>query len=127
MIAHLLTCPYGPAPIKTIGEYDFKIAVAICITIVIVAFLAILGFLVWKWIDVRAKEKRSIQMRNEELADMGLKEKYDLLDKKLELFKELCYNNWEEKPKKTLKDFTSDEVKEYIKEIGSAIEEIKKR
>ena len=106
MITHLLTCPNVPAPIKTLGEYDFMIAVAICITIVIVAFLAILGFLIWKWIDVRAKEKQNSQRREEEVKDKNRKERSDLLDKKLEILK-------------------SNDAEKYISAIDSAIEEIK--
>lgn len=106
MITHLLTCPHGPAPINTIGEYDFMIAVAICITIVSVAFLVILGFLIWKWSDDCAKRKQCSQRRIEEVEDKNRKERYDLLDKKLEILK-------------------SNDAEKYITTIESAIEEIK--
>lgn len=116
MFTHLLTCCPNTTPIKVTGEYDFMIAVAICITIASVAFLIILGFLIWKWSDDRAKEKQNLQRRTEEVEDKNRKEKSVLMDKKLDILKDLC---------KSKNDYSSKEVDKYVSAIDNAIEAIK--
>lgn len=120
MVSHLLACCHGAAPVKITGEYDFKIAVVICIAIVFIVFLIILGFLIWKWSNDCALKRQSAQRRQCEKEDMDRKERMNLLDKKLEFLNVLCYVNKEEKPKKLLKDEREDANK-YTNAIDDAI------
>lgn len=114
---------------------DIWIVGIICFTVVLLALIAKCAVLSWKNADINAAEGE--QAAKESDADVAKrKQDSDLLNKKLEILKELCYEikevpvekcSKEEKIKdikiqKKLRSLNSDEVREYLKALGYLID-----
>lgn len=93
---------------------DVCIADVICRTIVIIVTILVAGFLAWKLIDHNAKENEREFNKKKEEEDSKRKQKADLLNKKLEILHELCFNLNEKDSKKEIKDINSTEVHNYL-------------
>ena len=105
---------------------DVMIVGIICVAIVLVAWLVKSAVLSWKDAEIQAaKEKRGEKESEADIAER--KQDSDLLNKRLEILKELCYDlkevpqgekSKETKTQKVLKPITSQEVIEYLKALG---------
>lgn len=67
---------------------NVAITIIICKSIVIIALIAVLGCIVWKLIDLYAKQNIEKRKRAWEVEDRKQKLKVELLDKKLKSLKE---------------------------------------
>ena len=131
------------------NNQDVEIAKTICCALVLVTAIIVGGSIFWRVIDKIAKgcqerrkykkdEEDSNRKKNADLLnrtwkqeDDEKKKESDLLDKKLQILKELCYENkeridaGEEKEKKkyekVLRSNDSKEVKEYMDAINEAL------
>lgn len=125
-------CEIGNA---TNGQ-DVEIAKAICSSIVVLAAIIVGGFLIWKMMDHVAKGIVGYYKRKCDVEDIrrkqsaeGEKQKTDLINKKLEILHEYCYETEtvekDSKERKKLKRNSDekDAIEKYIdaleKEIGT--------
>lgn len=67
------------------------------------------------------KKDRRTTERTWQLEDQKRKKKTDLLEKKLQILKDLCYEAKDEESEKRLKAFNSEEVKNYTSEIDKEL------
>lgn len=114
---------------------DVLIVGIICLAIVIIALIA--KWALWSWKDAEIKAATEERGKKESEAVIAeRKQNSDLLNKRLEILKELCYdikevgqgeNSKEAKTQKTLKPITSEEVQEYLKALGYEIKEAPKQ
>lgn len=92
------------------NSFDASIADVICKSLVIIVAILVAGFLAWKWMELREKkderkfknqkEKEESERKQEgnkknrewQLEDEDRKQKTNLLNKKLEILYELCYD-----------------------------------
>ena len=114
---------------------DVCIADVICRSTIIIVTILVAGFLAWKLIENNAKEnERNFKKKKEEeeskrkqeadeknrtwqLQDESRKHVVNLLNKKLEVLHELCYNPYnpnEKDSKKEIKEINSTEVYNYL-------------
>lgn len=98
-----------------------SIAHALFCSIVYVVFICVIGFLLLKLIEHIAKGIAGWRKRVWELEDKNLKQKSDLLDKKLEFLKEFCYETKEKDLKKNLKRIDDPGVVKYLAELEKAL------
>jgi hypothetical protein len=114
---------------------DVQIAKHICDSIVELAAIAVIGFLLWKlmnyiakgisevrkrdWAvnDREEKAKAESLSRSWQLEDQARKKKDDLMEKKLAILKECCYTVSENE----VKNAGSPEVKNYLEAINEAL------
>lgn len=124
---------------ETNGQ-DVIIAIAICATIIIVAWIAKSAILSWKEKVINAQKKeRDDKKQNEEdeykrkqdadrenrtnmLKDEERKRKTVLIDKKLQILCETCYDLNMVEPKKVVKKYNDGAVENYITALNEAIE-----
>lgn len=114
---------------------DVLIVGIICLAIVIIALIA--KWALWSWKDAEIKAATEERGKKESEAVIAeRKQNSDLLNKRLEILKELCYNikevpqgekSKDTKTQKELKPITSQEVKEYLKALGYEIKEAPKQ
>ena len=114
---------------------DVLIVGIICLAIVIIALIA--KWALWSWKDAEIKAATEERGKKEsEAVITERKQNSDLLNKRLEILKELCYNikevpqgekSKDTKTQKELKPITSQEVKEYLKALGYEIKEAPKQ
>jgi hypothetical protein len=113
---------------------DVEIAKAICCSIVALAGIIVGGFLIWKLMDHVAKGLAGFYRRRCEVEDIRRKQsaeekkqKTDLINKKLEILHEYCYETEtvekDSKERKKLKNHNveKDAIDEYIKTLDSEI------
>lgn len=116
------------------------ITFAVCATIIIVAWLAKSAILSWKEKVINAqKQERDNKKQNEEdeykrkqdadrenrtnmLKDEERKRKTVLIDKKLQILCESCYDLSKDEPKKVVKKYNDGAVENYITALNEAIE-----
>lgn len=105
---------------------DVAIVGIICLAIIIVALIA--KWAIWSWKNAELKaadaEQKAIEKKEKEECDR--KQKADLLNKRIEMLNEFCYEVPQDvKPnQKVLKSISSKEVKEYLKALGYEISEV---
>jgi biopolymer transport protein ExbB/TolQ len=105
---------------------DVAIVGIICLTIIIVALIA--KWAIWSWKNAELEfvdaERKAKEKKEKEESDR--KQKADLLNKRIEMLKEFCYEVHQDvKPtQKVLKSISSKEVKEYLKALGYEIGEV---
>ena len=103
---------------------DVVIVGIVCLAIIIVALIAKWTIWSWKSAEIEAADAERNAREKKEKEESDRKQKADLLNKRIEILKEFCYEvPQEEKPtQKILKSISSNEVKEYFKvleyEIG---------
>jgi hypothetical protein len=100
---------------------DASITYILCCSVINVVFICVAGFLLWKLIDYFAKGIAGWRKRSWELEDRKLKLKSDLLDKKLEILKDLCYETKDKDAKKIIKGGDNQDILNYIKELNSVL------
>lgn len=100
---------------------DASITYILCCSVINVVFICVAGFLLWKLIDYIAKGIAGWRKRSWELEDRKLKLKSDLLDKKLEILKDLCYETKDKDAKKIIKGGDNQDILNYIKELNSVL------
>ena len=112
---------------------DVAIASVICCSIVKVTLIVVGGFLLWKLIDYIAKGIDDHYKRHCDVEDIKRKQeaetkknKTDLIGKKLEILRELCYEtetiNKDIKERKKLKEHKDDnDVGKYISALKDEI------
>lgn len=116
------------------------ITFAVCATIIIVAWIAKSAILSWKEKEINAqKQERDDKKQNEEdeykrkqdadrenrtnmLKDEERKRKTVLIDKKLQILCETCYDLNKVEPKKVVKKYNDGAVENYITALNEAIE-----
>lgn len=116
------------------------ITFAVCATIIIVAWIAKSAILSWKEKVINAqKQERDDKKQNEEdeykrkqdadrenrtnmLKDEERKRKTVLIDKKLQILCETCYDLSKNEPKKVVKKYNDGAVENYITALNEAIE-----
>lgn len=116
------------------------ITFAVCATIIIVAWIAKSAILSWKEKVINAqKQERYDKKQNEEdeykrkqdadrenrtnmLKDEERKRKTVLIDKKLQILCETCYDLSKDEPKKVVKKYNDGAVENYITALNEAIE-----
>lgn len=116
------------------------ITFAVCATIIIVAWIAKSAILSWKEKVINAqKQERDGKKQNEEdeykrkqdadrenrtnmLKDEERKRKTVLIDKKLQILCETCYDLSKDEPKKVVKKYNDGAVENYITALNEAIE-----
>lgn len=116
------------------------ITFAVCATIIIVAWIAKSAILSWKEKVINAqKQERDDKKQNEEdeykrkqdadrenrtnmLKDEERKRKTVLIDKKLQILCETCYDLSKDEPKKVVKKYNDGAVENYITALNEAIE-----
>lgn len=116
------------------------ITFAVCATIIIVAWIAKSAILSWKEKVINAqKQERDDKKQNEEdeykrkqdadrenrtnmLKDEERKRKAVLIDKKLQILCETCYDLSKDEPKKVVKKYNDGAVENYITALNEAIE-----
>lgn len=121
------------------------ITFAVCATIIIVAWIAKSAILSWKEKVINAqKQERDDKTQNEEgeykrkqdadrenrtnmLKDEERKRKTVLIDKKLQILCESCYDLSKDEPKKVVKKYNDGAVENYITALNEAIEITPKR
>lgn len=98
---------------------DVKIVFIICAAIVLVALIA-MG-IVWlrKWFELKILKEEFENKKKKEEEDSIRKQEATLLEKKLEILKDLCYGKIEKK-----KDNNSS-IQEYLKTIDKEIKALK--
>lgn len=114
------------------------ITFAVCATIIIVAWIAKSAILSWKEKVINAqKQERDNKKQNEEdeykrkqdadrenrtnmLKDEERKRKTDLIDKKLQILCETCYDLSNDDPKKVVKKYDDKAVANYIAALDDA-------
>lgn len=69
---------------------DVAIAAIICGSIAAIVLILVLGFLAWRLIELHAKKNVEGRKRIWDIEDKNRKQKYDLLDYKLKMQKEIC-------------------------------------
>lgn len=125
---------------------DVKIVAYICGAIVLVALFGLIAVVYWKEREIGNAEKERTAKATKEKEECNRKTNAGLLDKKLEILKELCYeektvsqedktpdaNSKNEKTdvqknKKVLKSIDSQEIRAYIKALGGNIDEYLKK
>ncbi len=101
---------------------DADIAHTICYSIVAIVLICTIGFLLWKLMEHFVNCFTENRKREWEKEDIQRKQVAGLIDKKLEILKELCYNpGAEEKPKKIIKNYDSNEVQEYLRALKAIL------
>ena len=100
---------------------DASIVYILCCSVIHVVFICMGGFLLWKLIDYIAKGIAGWRKRVWELEDKNFKQKSNLLDKKLEILKDLCYETKDKDAKKIIKGGDNQDVLNYIKELNSVL------
>ncbi len=116
---------------------DIEIVNSICGTIVAVVAILAACFLLWKLIDHIAKgwqrcrqhtweneDKKATAeaeklARQNQLEDKERKQQESLLEKRLAILKELCYNN--DGRELSVKKYDSTEIKDYLEELDRQI------
>ena len=116
------------------------ITFAVCATIIIVAWIAKSAILSWKEKVINAQtQERDDKKQNEEdeykrkqdadrenrtnmLKDEERKRKTVLIDKKLQILCETCYDLSKDEPKKVVKKYNDGAVENYITALNEAIE-----
>ena len=117
-------------PIATEAETNDKdlwMVGIVCMTIVLVAIIAAAVILLWKYIGFIAAKNERDQKKTKEKEESARKQQADLLNKKIEFLKELCYRIEErtetkgdkenKKYEKVLKNSDSPEAKRYIEAL----------
>jgi hypothetical protein len=115
------------------------ITFAVCATIIIVEWIAKSAILSWKEKVINAqKQERDDKNQNEEdeykrkqdadrenrtnmLKDEERKRKTVLIDKKLQILYEICYDLNKEEPQKVVKKYDDEAVKNYIAALNDAL------
>ena len=100
---------------------DVKIVAIICITIVLVALIAKWAIWSWQKAVIAYKEKEHSDKEVKELQESKRKQEADLLERKLQILCELCYNNKEKEPQKTIKAYGCEEINKYLSAIETAL------
>ena len=119
---------------------NVEIANTICCSLVLIVALCVLGFLAWRLIDHHAKKNADVRKREWEkeectrkqeadrenrlnmLEDEERKRKTVLIDKKLQILCETCYDLNMVEPKKVVKKYNDGAVETYITALNEAIE-----
>ena len=111
---------------------DVSIVFLICTTFVIIAYFAKNTILGWQNNKIQAAKQERDDKKTKEEEESKRKHQSDLLDKKIEFLKELCYKIEErietkedgkenKKYEKVLKDSDSPEVKRYIDALDNKL------
>lgn len=109
---------------ETNGQ-DVIIAVAItfavCATIITVAWIAKSAILSWKEKVIKAQEQERADRAKKEKEESDRKRKSDILDKKLQILCDTCYELSKDEPKKVVKKYNDGAVENYITALNEAI------
>lgn len=100
---------------------DVEIVVLICGTIIWIAGIVVAGSLVWRLIDKIANGCSESRNRAKEKEEHERKQKSDLLEKKLQILKEQCYETEKDEKGNEKKKLKKDNVKTYIEAIDAAM------
>lgn len=110
---------------------DVAIAMTICCALVWITAIIVGGSIIWRTIDKVSKGCQERRKNKKDKEDVERKQRGDLLDKKLQILKELCYRSVERavsgeekeitKHEKELRSAESKEVSEYINAINEAL------
>ncbi|MBE6310995.1 MAG: hypothetical protein E7080_08090 [Bacteroidales bacterium] len=97
------------------------ITFAVCATIIIVAWIAKIMILSWKdkVIESQKNERTDIATKEEEESDR--KREFHILDKKLQILCDTCYELSKEEPKKVVKKYSDGAVVNYISALDDAL------
>ena len=110
------TCP--PEVVETGTNYaDVAMTAFICKAVVCVAFILVLGFLIWKLMDHIANGISGWRKRVWDVEDIKRKQKSDLLTKKIDLLIKLCIEDSNKKNNATRVDSYLDTLKEELKKL----------
>ena len=104
------------------NNYDLGITGTICQALICITTIIVGGFLVWKLMEYIAKRNYDIRKRRWDKEDKDLKQKSDLIDKKLHILSETCYDLSKDEPKKVVKKYDDGAVKNYIAALNDALE-----
>lgn len=105
---------------------DIAITKCVCMSIVFVVLITVAGFLAWKLIDHHAKKNVDKRNRKWEIEDNNRKQKSDLLNKRIDFLKDLCYEIKENESKKVIKAQNRSEIEQYLAELKTAMDSITK-
>lgn len=126
-------------PVVKGAETNWLDVIAVCVTIIIVAWIAKNALLSWKDKMIKAQEQERTDRENKEtteykrkqdaerenrkkmLEDEERKRKAVLIDKKLQILCETCYALNIDEPKKVVKKYDDEAVKNYIAALDEAI------
>lgn len=106
---------------------DVSIVFLICMTFVVIAYFAKKTILGWQNNKISAAKQEREDKKTKEKEEIAIKQQADLLNKKIEFLKELCYRIEErtetkgdkenKKYEKVLKNSDSPEAKRYIEAL----------
>ena len=104
---------------------DVIIAVAIpfavCATIFAVAWIAKSAILSWKEKMIEAQKQERADISKKEKEESDRKRNSDILDKKLQILCDTCYELSKDEPKKVVKKYDDGAVENYIAALNDAI------
>lgn len=119
----LLQCYEGAVKILKCGcdhtdaalaDNEIAITGIICGTFAIVALIVSFTILKWKSKQIQAESQKRQEDKTKEQNEIDRKQKANILDKKLELLHELCYEKKGDSKDKVMKKYDSDEMKNYL-------------
>lgn len=97
------------------------ITFAVCATIIIVARIAKSTIVSWKKMVIEAQKQERTDRANKEKEESDSKRKSDILDKKLQILCETCYDLSKDEPKKVVKKYDDKAVANYIAALNDAL------
>lgn len=108
---------------------DVAVALIVCLAIALIVMCGICKYYKEKDRKRQLEDQESKRKAEEEdgkcqLEEQKRKRKEELQNKKLAILKELCYDNKEKDPKMLIKPYSSEELKNYLKELDDAIKQI---
>lgn len=127
-------------PVVEGSETNWQAVIAVCVTIIIVVWIAKNALLSWKDKVIKAQEQERTDRENKETAEYKRKQDADrenrtnmledeerkrktvLIDKKLQILCETCYDLSNNEPKKVVKKYDDGAVENYIAALNEAIE-----
>ena len=98
------------------------ITFAVCATIIIVAWFAKSALLSWKEKVIEAQKQERADEEKKEKEESDRKRKSDILDKKLQVLCDTCYELSKDEPKKVVKKYDDGAVEDYIAALNEAME-----
>lgn len=99
---------------------DVIIAFAVCAAIIIVAWIAKSAILSWKEKIIEAQKNERTDKAIKEKQESDRKRKSIILDKKLQILYETCYDLSNDGPKKVVKKYDDEAIANYIAALDDA-------
>ena len=98
------------------------ITFAVCVTIIIVAWIAKSTILSWKEKVIEAQKQERTDRAKKEKEESDRKRNSDILDKKLQILSAICCEQNKDDSKKVVKKYDDKAVEKYIDALNEAFE-----